>query len=126
MKKIILFLALITSALFSFGQNIVMMNNVAATATGYYPANYIVGKVGFLQITTSSTWNATTATDTLQVSNDNINWSDALDCNGNIIQWTLSYPSSTLHSYSVTFISTGGKFYRNKYNAGNGTTGTIK
>jgi hypothetical protein len=143
MKKTILFLALTFICSLGFSQ-IVMMNTAASTTVTAFPVDVSpqVGQIGYnymgaIQITTTSNFNGTTTTDTLEYTtvstpmdstwtNTASDWSYVKDNSGNIVVFNLTKPSSPKQTYTANFQTVGAKKYRMIHNKGNASAGKEK
>lgn len=127
MKKIILLTIISFISILGYSQ-VVLMDAVAATASGdYYDPAYKVIHItnGSVQIYTSSTFNGTTSTITLRVSN----WASynrvatAMQNDGTTpMTITLSSPNTT---YTFQLQTVNFYYYELSYSKGNATLGTI-
>lgn len=124
MKKSILFLSAIALSVICSAQTTVLMNNVAATATGNYKGQAYQAEVGSIQISTSAAFNGSTTTAAIQCSNDGTIWS-TLYADDNVTPVTFTLTAGE-NSYICLMKAAGFEFYRIVYTKGNATLGTVK
>lgn len=143
MKKQIIFLAISLISLIGYSQQTIM-NTAASTTVTAFPVDVApqVGQIGYnymgtIQITTTSNFNGTTTTDTLEFTtvsnpidstwtNTASDWSYVKDNSGSIVVFNLTKPSSPKQTYTANFQSIGAKKYRIIHNKGNASAGKEK
>ena len=130
MKKTILFLCASILSIGSFAQTTYMASAASAASSANYTYQVPKGPICGLtiQIITSPNFNGTTSSDTLQVSSDGVNWTNAIKSSDGTSKMyhSISAPSSELRPYTYELFS-GALFayYRVKYVKGNASVGNI-
>jgi len=126
MKKFILLLCFALTLTTGYSQTIVLMNSLAATATGNYSSAVAAGRrSGGLHIYTNAAFNGSTSTVAFEKRGDNqCGWATVMaDDNTTPITFTLSAGE---HNYTVDIKNKSASEYRVVYTKGNATLGTVR